>query len=128
QGAAVVLAQHRLHLLIAPRLRRRGDGEKAVEAPVARSRRNEPRSAEGTQEWRGPDDLERIVREADEGALANEGEDPGVLVAAEVEGRIGLRMVDRNGVENPAGEGIGVVGHRLLADPGRPEVPSDPRH
>ena len=66
--------------------------------------------------------------EADEVALADERQDALVLGAAEVEQLIGLRMVGADGVEHSAGERVGVVGHRLVADPGRPQLPGQAQH
>ena len=83
----VVLAQVRLTLLVGPVVGHRGDREERLLAPVQRPRRDEHRATEGTQEDRRPLDLERLVGQADQVALAAERLDPGVLRAAEVEQR-----------------------------------------
>ena len=54
-------------------------------------------------------DLERLVGEADEVALAAERLDPGVLLAAEVEQVVGLRVLGGDGVEDAADERLLVV-------------------
>ncbi len=128
QRAAVVLAQHRGDLVVGPIVGRRRDREEAVEALVQRPGRDEHRAAERPQERRRPDDLERLVRQADEIALANEVLDVPMLLAAEVEQLGGLRVVLPDGIEHAAGQRVGVVRHRIVADPGRPQLARQARH
>ena len=100
QRAAVVLAQERGDLVVGQLVGRRRDREEAVEALVQRPGWDEHRAAEGPQERRRPDDLERLVRKADEVALADEVLDVPMLLAAEVEQLGGLRVVLPDRIED----------------------------
>ncbi len=128
QSARVVLAKHRGDLLIGPVLARRGDREEAVEPLVERAGWDEHRAAEGAKERRGPDDLERLVGKADEVAFLDEGLDALVLVTTEVEELVRPRVILTDGIQHPARQGIRVFGHRLVADPGRPQLAGEAQH
>ena len=73
----VVLAEVRLALLVGPVVGHRRDREERLLALVERPRRREHRAAERAQEDRRPADLERLVGQADDVALAAERLDPG---------------------------------------------------
>ena len=89
QHPVVVLAEVALGLLGRPVLGDRRDREERLLALVERTGRIEHRAAERAQEDRRPADLERVVGEADELALAAERLDPGELGAAPVEEVLG---------------------------------------
>ena len=124
----VVLAQVRLALLLGPVVGHRGDREERLLALVERPGRAEHRAAEGAQEDRRPLDLERLVGQADQVVLGAERLDPGVLGAAEVEQVVGLRVLQRDRVEDAADEAALVVRDRPAAAPRRPELAGEADH
>ena len=132
----VVLAQVRLALLVGPVVGHRGDREERLLALVQRPGRRQHRAAERAQEDRRPADLERLVGEADEVALAAERLDPGVLLAAEVEQVVGRRVLGGDRVEDAAderrrrrrdGASTRAPGRPQLARRGGPSRPGPPR-
>ena len=124
----VVLAQVALGLLRRPVLGDRGDREERPLAPVQRARRIEHRPTERAQEDRGPADLEGILGQAHQVALATERLDPGELLAAPVQEVPGRLMLDGDRVEDRP-DRRAVVGRRLaIGAPGRPELAGDPDH
>ena len=124
----VVLAEIALGLLGRPVVGDRGDREERLLALVERSRRVEHRPAERPQEDRRPADLERLVGQPDEVVLAAERLDPAELGAAEVEGLLGRRMLDRDGVEDALDDRRVIARNGQIRAPHRPDLASDPDH
>ena len=124
----VVLAEVRLGLVRRPLLGDRRHREERLLAAVERTRRVEHRPAERAQEDRRPADVERLVGEADDVALAAERLDPAQLRAAEVEDVVGGRMLDADRVDDPP-DRLGIIlGRGRVAAPGRPDLAGDPDH
>ena len=89
----------------------------------------EHRPAERAQEDRRPADLERLVGEADEVALAAERLDPAQLGAAEVEELVGGRVLDGDRVEDRAGPPRRRPRAAAASpQPGGPDLAGDPDH
>ncbi len=124
----VVLAEIRLGLLGGPIVGDRRHGEERLLALVERSGRVEHRATERPHENRRPTDLERVVGQADEIAVPAERLDPTELLAAEVEDRLALRMLEGDRVEHLPDRRRVVVRHRAVLEPLRPDLAGDPDH